>query len=146
MFVILFKSNLLKVTAPPHDRWWHLIGVAVSEIVLCLYTPNTLCYTLSFSVHLCCCFVLHTKLWKFQPFFRMLGECLTANKLSFLNNQKSYGRRSSMWLVQNVSQRIPQFHKNISKTSAKLLNATNTGCLWQQLTNLKSVHFGHEHS
>ena len=37
-----------------------------------------------------------------------------------------------MSLVQNISQRIPQFHKNVSKTSAKSLNATNTSCLGQQ--------------
>ena len=38
------------------------------------------------------------------------------------NNRSSYVRRSSMSLVQNVSQRIPQFDKNVSKTSAKSLN------------------------
>ena len=50
-----------------------------------------------------------------------------------------------MSLVQNISQRIPQFHKSVSKTSAKSftkmsakrqqnrLNATNTSCLLQQL-------------
>ena len=42
-----------------------------------------------------------------------------------------------MSFVQNISQRIPQFHKNVSQSSAKSLSATNTNCLLQQLHDQK---------
>ena len=47
----------------------------------------------------CCCFVLHAKLRKLQPFFRTWRERLTVNKLSFPNNWSFYGSRSSWRIV-----------------------------------------------
>ena len=60
--------------------------------------------------------------------FQNVRRRLAVNKLSSPNNFSSYVRKLSMPLVQNISQRVPQFHK----MSAKGLNATNTSCYPQQ--------------
>ena len=84
-----------------------------------------------------------TSLWKLQPFFRTWGERLAVNKLSFPNNRSSYVRRSSMSLVQNMSQRIPQFHKNVSKIAQrheyKLPSAAINIRKWRQKTYWKGM-------
>ena len=44
-----------------------------------------------------------------------------------------------MSLVQNISQRIPQFHKNVSKTSAKSLNTRIQGAFDSNNGNMMIV-------
>ena len=108
------RSNLLRVAAPP--QWSLMASIRSSSQrncpVLIYSTPNTLFYTLSFNVSV---LLLRAacKTSEIAAIFQNVNVWLSISCLfQTIGTLTEADRRGALsWLVQNVSQRIPQFHK-----------------------------------